>query len=67
MQVVQKTNKGFWVSGIDRAFNPKLNTYDGWSGRVRVVADNPYYDEHCKWDMQGNPRGHDYGALNPNK
>ena len=58
-----KTTKGFSVFGLQTAYHPKSNVYRGWSGRVRVVEGNPYYDEYHKWDSDGSAFKHEFGDL----
>lgn len=58
-----KTNKGFAVFGLQAAYHPKSNVYRGYSGRVRVVEGNPYFDEYVKWNSDGSAFKHEYGDL----
>ena len=58
-----KTSKGYLVSGYCPAYNPRLNGFSEFSGRVRVVADDPSQDEIVRWDSNNNPIDHDYGSL----
>lgn len=58
-----KTSKGYLVSGYCPAYNPRLNSFSEFSGRVRVVADDPSQDEIVRWDSNNNPIDHDYGSL----
>lgn len=58
-----KTSKGYLVSGYGPAYNPRLNGFSEFSGRVRVVADDPSQDEIVRWDSNNNPIDHDYGSL----
>lgn len=58
-----KTSKGYAVSGYGPAYNPRLNSFSEFSGRVRVVADDPSQDEIVRWDSNNNPIDHDYGSL----
>lgn len=58
-----KTTKGYSVAGLQTAYHPKESVYRGWSGRLRVVAADPYYDEYLKWNSDGSAFKHDYGDL----
>ena len=60
-----KTSIGLKVSGLQKSFNPKQNVFTGYSGRVRVVLGDPFYDDYAKWDNQGNALNHEYGNINP--
>ena len=60
-----KTTKGLSVSGLQKSFDTKVYSYQGWSGRVRVVAGDPFHDDYAKWDDQGNALNHEYGNINP--
>ena len=59
-----KTTKNLAVSGLQKSFDAKVYAYQGWSGRVRVVEGNPFYDDWAKWDEQGNAKDHEYGDIN---
>lgn len=58
-----RTDKGHSVAGLQTAYHPKENVYRGWSGRVRVVEGDPYYDEYVKWNSDGSAFKHEYGDL----
>lgn len=58
-----KTTKGLAVFGLQTAYHPKSNVYHGWSGRVRVIEDNPYFDECVKWNSDGSAFKHEFGDL----
>ena len=58
-----KTTKGYSVAGLQTAFHPKENVYRGWSGRVRVVAGDPFHDDYAKWNSDGSAFKHEYGNL----
>lgn len=58
-----KTSKGYAVSGYGPAYNPRLNSFSEFSGRVRVVADDPSQDEIVRWDSNSQPIGHEYGSI----
>lgn len=58
-----KTTKNLTVSGLQKSFDTKAYAYQGWSGRVRVVEGNPFYDDWVKWDDAGKAFKHDYGDL----
>lgn len=59
-----KTTKNLSVSGLQRSFDTKTYSYQGWSGRVRVVAGDPFYDDYCKWNSDGSAFKHEYGDIN---
>lgn len=59
-----KTTKGFSVSGLQKAYDTKVFAHKGWSGRVRVVAGDPFHDDYAKWDDFGNAKDHEYGDIN---
>lgn len=59
-----KTTKGLKVSGLQKSFDTKVYSYQGWSGRVRVVAGDPFHDDYAKWDKHGAAKDHDYGDIN---
>lgn len=59
-----KTNKGYSVAGLQTAYDPKENVYRGYSGRVRVVEGNPYFDEYVKFNSDGSAFKHEYGDIN---
>lgn len=58
-----KTTKGFAVFGLQTAYHPKSNIYRGWSGRVRVIDGDPYFDECVKWNSDGSAFRHEHGDL----
>lgn len=57
------TDKGYSVAGLQTAYHPKENVYRGWSGRLRVVAGDPFYDEYVKFNSDGSAFKHEYGNL----
>lgn len=57
------TTKGYSVAGLQTAYHPKENVYRGYSGRVRVVEGNPFYDDYAKWNSDGSAFKHKYGNL----
>lgn len=59
-----KTTKDLSVLGLQKSFDTKTYAYQGWSGRVRVVDGNPFYDDYAKWDGEGTAKDHDYGDIN---
>ena len=59
-----RTSKGFAVFGLQTAYHPKSSVYRGWSGRVRVVEGDPYFDEYAKWNSDGSAFKHEFGDLN---
>lgn len=58
-----KTSKGYSVAGLQTAYHPKENVYRGWSGRLRVVEGDPFYDDYAKWNSDGSAFKHEYGNL----
>lgn len=59
-----RTNKGHSVAGLQKAYHAKTNSYQGYSGRVRIVEGNPYFDEYCKFNSDGSAFKHEYGDIN---
>jgi len=59
-----KTTKNLSVSGLQKAYDAKVFAHKGWSGRVRVVAGDPFHDDYAKWDDFGNAIDHEYGDIN---
>ncbi len=59
-----KTTKGYSVAGLQKSFDTAIYAYQGWSGRVRVVEGNPFYDDYAQWDEQGQAIDHEYGDIN---
>lgn len=59
-----KTTKNLKVSGLQKSFDTKVYSYQGWSGRVRVVEGDPFHDDYAKWDKHGAAKDHDYGDIN---
>lgn len=59
-----KTTKDLNVSGLQKSFDTKACSHQGWSGRVRVVEGDPSHDDYAKWDKQGAAKDHDYGDIN---
>ncbi|WLG14615.1 hypothetical protein Q6344_04580 [Psychrobacter cibarius] len=59
-----KTTKDLNVSGLQKAYDTKVFAHKGWSGRVRVVAGDPFHDDYAKWDDFGNAIDHEYGDIN---
>lgn len=62
--MTNKTTKGLAVFGLQTAYHPKSNVYRGWSGRVRVIDGDPYFDECVKWSEYGVAQNHNYGDIN---
>lgn len=58
-----RTSKGYKVSGLQKSWHPKINNYRGWSGRVRVVEGNPFYDEYVKFNSDGTAFKHEFGDI----
>lgn len=59
-----KTTNGLKVAGLQKALDVKSLRFSGWSGRVRVIAGDPFHDDYAKWDDQGKAVGHEYGDIN---
>lgn len=57
-----KTSKGYQIAYLNRC-TYQTQGFEGFSGRVRVVSDDPYYDEVVKWDSNSQPIGHEYGSI----
>lgn len=58
-----KTSKGYTLAGFGRAYNPKSNNWNEYSGRVRVVEDDPYFDCIVRWDLSGKAIDHNLGDI----
>lgn len=58
-----KTNKGYSVAGLQAAYHPRENVYRGYSGRVRVVEGDPYFDDYVKFNSDGSAFKHEFGDL----
>lgn len=58
-----KTTKGHEVMGLQPAFDTQTYAFTLQSGRVRLVKDNPHYDQHLKWSSSGKAHNHDFGDL----
>lgn len=59
-----KTTKSLSVAGLQKSFDTQIYSYQGWSGRIRVVAGDPFHDDYAKWDDFGNAIDHEYGDIN---
>lgn len=59
-----KTTKDINVIYLQKAYYPKTGAYQGWTGKLRVVAGDPFHDEYAKWDEHGNAIDHEYGDIN---
>lgn len=59
-----KTKKDIKVIYLQKAYYPKTGTYQGWTGKLRVVAGDPFHDDYAKWDDFGNAKDHEYGEIN---
>lgn len=61
-----KTTKGYEVFALKRWFNAKTLT-PTWSGKIRLVEGNPYFDEYFAWYREPHRNGvaieHDKGDL----
>lgn len=57
------TTKGYTVAGLDRAYNPRFNHWLEYSGRVRVIDSDPFFDEMVRWDKDGIAIDHGFGDL----
>ena len=60
---LMETTKGLKVSGCQVSINPHTSSPNGYSGRVRVVADDPSQDKIVHWLQCGSAAGHDFGDL----
>lgn len=61
-----RTSKGHSVFGLQQAYHPKSNVYRGWSGRVRVVENDPHFDDYVKFNSDGSAFNHEFGDLDFN-
>lgn len=59
-----KTTKNIKVIYLQKAYHPRAGTYQGWTGKLRVVAGDPFYDEYLKWNSDGSAFKHEYGDIN---
>lgn len=59
-----KTTKGYVVVYLQKAYHPKTGIYQGWTGRLRVVAGDPFHDEYVKFNSDGSAFKHEYGDIN---
>ena len=57
-----KTSKGYQIAYLNRC-TYQVQGFEGFSGRVRVVSDDPYHDEVVRWDSNSQPIDHDYGSI----
>lgn len=60
-----KTTKGHEVFALQRMEDPKTRQ-PLWSGKIRMVKDNPYFDEYFDWRRGWNDGlaiEHDMGNL----
>ena len=57
-----KTSKGYQIAYLSRC-TYQTQGFEGFSGRVRVVSDDPYHDEVVRWDSNSQPIGHEYGSI----
>lgn len=57
-----KTSKGYQIAYLNRC-TYQVQGFEGFSGRVRVVSDDPYHDVVVRWDSNSQPINHDYGSL----
>lgn len=57
-----KTSKGYSIAYLNRC-TYQVQGFEGFSGRVRVVSDDPYHDVVVKWDSNSQPIGHEYGSI----
>lgn len=59
-----KTTKDTKVIYLQKAYHPKTGVYQGWTGKLRVVAGDPFHDDYAKWDERGQAIDHEYGDIN---
>ena len=59
-----KTTKDIKVIYLQKAYYPKTGAYQGWTGKLRVVAGDPFHDDYANWDEQGQEIDHEYGDIN---
>ena len=57
-----KTSKGYQIAYPNRC-TYQVQGFEGFSGRVRVVSDDPDHDEVVRWDSNSQPIGHEYGSI----
>lgn len=57
-----KTSKGYSIAWLTKC-TYQVQGFEGYRGRVRVVADDPYFDEVVRWDSNSQPINHEYGQL----
>lgn len=57
-----KTSKGYQIAYLNRC-TYQTQGFEGFSGRVRVVSDDPYHDVVVRWDSNSQPIGHEYGSI----
>ena len=57
-----KTSKGYQIAYLSRC-TYQTQGFEGFSGRVRVVSDDPYHDVVVRWDSNSQPIGHEYGSI----
>lgn len=57
-----KTSKGYQIAYLNIC-TYQTQGFEGFSGRVRVVSDDPYYDVVVMWDSKSQPIGHEYGSI----
>ena len=57
-----KTSKGYQIAYLNRC-TYQMQGFEGFSGRVRVVSDDPYFDEIVRWDSNSQPINHEYGSI----
>lgn len=64
-----KTTKGHEVFALQRTEDARMQKQ--WSGKIRMVKDNPFYDQYFKWHRGWQDNGlaidHEMGNLILNK
>lgn len=57
-----KTSKGYQIAYLNRC-TYQTQGFEGFSGRVRVVSDDPYHDVVVRWDSNSQPIRHEFGSI----
>lgn len=55
-----KTTKNYSVSGLQKMLRHGRLV---WTGRVRRVSDDPFFDKYADWELNGRAIKHDLGDL----
>lgn len=59
-----RTDEGYKVVYIQKAYHAKSGTYRGYTARIRLDDSNPYFDESCDFNSDGSAFRHEYGDIN---